>query len=72
MADERNRVGDADTGAMASGNRPSFGGNNMQAHSGQGGTISSQRGLGLGQLGRGGDESLAAFAASLFRNQAEQ
>ena len=34
--------------------------------SGPGGTISSQRGLGLGQLGRGGDESLAAFAASLF------
>lgn len=75
MADERNRVGDADTGAMAGVNRPSFGGNNMTAHSGPGGTISSQRGLGLGQLGRGGDESLAAFAASLFTRggtQAEQ
>lgn len=56
-------------------NGPSFGGNNMTAHSGPGGTISSQRGLGLGQLGRGGDESLAAFAASLFTRggtQAEQ
>lgn len=45
---------------------PSFGGNNMTAHTGPGGTISSQRGLGLGQLGRGADESLAAFAATLF------
>jgi len=54
---------------------PSFGGNNMVARGGPGGTISSQRGLGLGQLGRGGDESLAAFAASLFTRggtQAEQ
>jgi len=54
---------------------PSFGGNNMVARGGPGGTISSQRGLGLGQLGRGADESLAAFAASLFTRggtQAEQ
>lgn len=59
----------------ARGGGPSFGGNNMTAHSGPGGTISSQRGLGLGQLGRGGDESLAAFAASMFtrgRTQTEQ
>lgn len=73
VRDEVNpRVGSGDSSAPVRSGGPSFGGNNMTAQSGPGGTISSQRGLGLGQLGRGGDESLAAFAASLFRNQAEQ
>lgn len=67
VRDEVNpRVGSGDSSAPARSGGPSFGGNTMIAHSGPGGTISSQRGLGLGQLGRGGDESLAAFAASLF------
>lgn len=67
MADDRNRVGDADTGGMSSGNRPRL----SRGESGGGGNMGGVT-LGLGQLGRGGDESLASFAASLFRNQAEQ
>lgn len=56
--------------APSSGNRPRL----SRGESGGGGNMGGVT-LGLGQLGRGGDESLAAFAASLFTRggtQAEQ